>query len=99
MKTLSGSRKFRISAPAATCSEVVNIATKLINEVVQFPTSPKVPGLSQQITNSSATSCTDTEKNSLKGLDSKFQTALTVITKALTEAQKQLGLTEVKINK
>merc|ERR1712218_453499 len=54
VKTLSGnSTKFRRSAPAATCSAVVTIATDLTNLAKSFPTSPKVPGLSQQITNSS----------------------------------------------
>ena len=102
VKSLSGSTKFRRSAPAASCSEVVTIATSLTDLAKSFPTSPKVPGLSGQITSSSASlTCTENEKTSLKGLDSKFQAALTEITKALTEAQKELGLTDsgVKINR
>merc|ERR1711936_1030309 len=77
---------------ATSCSEVVKIATKLTTLAISFPTSPEVPELSLQITSSSATSCTDAEKNDLKNLDSKFQSALTEITKALTEAQKELEL-------
>ena len=98
MKTLSGTTKFRRSAPAASCSEVVTIATKLTELAIEFPLSSDIPGLSLQITTSSVT-CTDAEKTDLKGLDSKFQEALTEIAEALKEAKKELGLTEVKIKK
>ena len=100
MKTLSGSTKFRRSATpaAASCSEVVTIATTLTNLAISFPTSSKVPVLSLQITSSSASlTCTDAQKTSLKGLNSKFQTALTEITKALTEALKELALTVAQV--
>ena len=102
MKSLSGSTKFRRSAPAASCSEVVTIATSLTDLAKSFPTSPKVPGLSGQITSSSTSlTCTENEKTSLKGLDAKFQAALTEIAQTLKEAQKKLALTvsEVKNNK
>ena len=102
MKTLSGSTKFRRSAPAASCSAVVTIATKLTDLAIKFPSSPDILGLSLQITTSSSSlTCTAAEKTSLQGLDSKFKTALTEIGKALKEANKELGLTvaEVKINK
>ena len=90
VKTLSGSRKFRRSAAATSCSQVSTIATKLTTLVIQFPTSPNVEVFSLQITSAGSLTCTAAEKSSLKALDTQFQKASTEIANLLAAIQEEL---------
>ena len=77
---------------AKTCSEVLQISTKLTDLALQFTTSPDIPGLSLQITAAASLSCTEAEKASLKKIDQKFQKAEKEISNTLAVDVKNLQL-------
>ena len=87
VKTLAGSRKFRRSAAATSCSQVLTIATKLTTLAIQFPTSPNVQVSSLQITSAGYLTCTAAEKASLTALDAQFVKALSEIASKLASIQ------------
>ena len=97
VKTLSGSRKFRRSAAATSCSQVSTIATKLTTLVIQFPTSPNVAVFSLQITSAGSLTCTAAEKTSLKALDAQFKKASTEIANCLAEIQEELKVNVIDL--
>ena len=76
VRALAASRRVRRSEAAANCTEVNTTAVSLINLVLSSPESPKVLFYCKKIIASNDLVCTQTEKDSLKGLDVMFERAV-----------------------
>ena len=86
----SSRRSQRTERQAASCGEVISLSINLTDLVKDFPASPFIRGIARTVSSSKAVICSPAERQSLAGLDTKFNESLRELTIAIEAVQDQL---------
>ena len=90
---INSSRTGRSDSEVSDCSEVVIVTRRLTELALNFPSSPYISVLSDQITSAPSIICSTEELDSLTALEEVFEDAIANIAEALEDIQEQLALT------